>query len=563
MALSTLFQLALPITRRIQPKKLYDWIIAVSQLLDEELPGPLTILSEPGDGLRSGNVLNSACEPNLSFPEWFDVNSARKFAHTATDLQLLDATRLNPLGAGAGNAEYRFAALLVPGADGGTLSFDIAEAASKNVTIGIYDSNFATVLASLVCATSPAFKTFSVSLPAHSGVANHIYGLFLQCNVGGVQATPDVANAKWIQTFPTAALGTGTFAADPITKGLNFVRISLSQAMAIHNQLVGNNSGVYPYVNSQADYSIETNAQSVAVEGYNLASDGLLWTFLNGSPLLKSNAIPNGSLGIQDFPFSALSTRSTQTFKVRAGAAAGPITNGQFGTGSLITAPRALYLPAGSSYALTPARGRGRCFILGDSIANGFQATNAGFQGAYARFREWYPGEVILDAINSQSFFNYVGSAAPPQDHPDLQLKLAQYACRSNPTDIVFTLGANDYLNATGVTQWTAAAFETALRGWAVNCMALAPQARIWIKSMGITQVEGVANAAGSTPANYRTACSNVVTALADPRVIFIDGLGALMPILGDLVDVVHPSTNGQQKYGEGMISAFAAVFAI
>lgn len=553
------------LTRKVD-SKFWDWVWKISTFSDvsnQALPGPLSILTDPADGIRSGTILNSMCEPNVSFPEWTDVNSARKFANLSTDTQFLDATRLNPLGAGAGNAEYRFPALVVPGADGATFSVDIAESNSKPVTIGIYDSNFATVLASKVCVTTPGFKNFSVSLPAHSALQNHIYGLFIQCNVGAVQATPDVANAAFTPSFPTAALGTGTFAPDPVTKKLAFVRIALSQSMSIHNQLCGVNSSVYPYVNSQAQYAIETNSNSICIEGYNFASDGFLWLFLNGLPFIKSNAIPNNSLGAQDFNITQNDTKTTQTVRVSATGAAGPITNQQYGTAAFITAPRAIYLPAGASHSLIPARGQQRCIVTGDSIANGVSATNPVFQGAYARFRQWYPGEVILDCVNSQSFFNYVGSAAPPQNHADLQLQFAQYLVRSKPTDIVFALGANDYLNATGVTQWTAAAFQTALTGLVSDLLALAPQARIWIKSMGITTVEGVANGAGSTPPNYRTAASAVVAAINDPRVIFIDGLGANMYVAGDLVDTVHPNTNGQQKYGEAMIAAFGAVFGI
>jgi len=545
----------------------FNWIREVSKQVDElstNLPGPFSSLSDTGDGLRSGTIRNSLCEQNLSFPEWVATSSTRRFAHMSTDSQLLDAVQLNPLGNAAGNGEFKYPFVLPPGSNGCTFTIDLAEAASKNVTIGIYDSNFSTVLASQVCATAATFRTFNVSLPSGTGVpVNHLYWLFVQTNIGAVQATPFAANAKCVPTFPTATFGTGTFAADPVTKALNFRRITLSQALSAHNQLNGVNSGLYPYLNGYGEFSIELTSNFIAVEAYNFGSAGVYGTFLNGGPLLESNVVPNGTLGMQDYSLAQSDDLTSQIFKVRTSPASGPLNTTNMGTGAILTVPRVFYLPGGASFTMIPARGQQRCIVAGDSITLGFQATSPTFQGWFSRFREWYPGEVIADAYQSQGFLNYVGSATPPQDHPQLQLLYAQYLCRRNPTDIIFDLGVNDYINGNATNVWTAAAFETALLGLVVNLMALAPQARIWLKSMGITTLEAVANAAGSTPPNYRTAVSNVVTAIADPRVIFIDGTGALFYVVGDLVDTVHPNTAGQQKAGEAMIAAFQAAFAI
>jgi hypothetical protein len=564
MALGKLFQLALAVTRKILADQQYDFNIAVARELDGELPGPFTNLSNPSDGLASFGAVNSMCEPNLAFPDWTATQATRRFAHQGgTDLQLDDATLLNPLGNAAGVGEFRYQFVLPPGSDGGTFFIDLAEANSRNVTIGIYDTNMVTVLASVICSTSPAFKTFSISLPAHTGLQSpHLYGLFVQTNVGAVQASPGAAYAKFVPTFPTAALGVGTFAPDPTTKQLNFVRIRLDQSMALGNQLASFNSGLYPRVNGLTDYTIETNSATVAVEGFNLATDGVLWTLQNGQPLAQIGSavlIPNGGLGLVDVPLLAAADKSTQAFRVRAGTSSGPIDAANLAQGPNLTAPRAFYVQGSASYSITPNRGESRCIISGDSVTGGNSATALGFNGWFARFREWYPGEVIIDGIASQSLLFCVG----PGNDPNRQLIFAQYLARSKPTDIVIDLGNNDYLNATGPNAWNAAAFQLALTGVVTNLLALAPQARIWLKSLGITQDEGLANGAGSTPANYATATLNVVTAINDPRVIGIDGRGALFWTGAQLADVVHPNTLGHGMGAEAMIAAFNAVFAL
>lgn len=564
MALGRLFQLALAVTRKILGDQQYDFNVAVAERLDQELPGPTTILSEPQDGLASFAATNSLCEPNLAFADWTATQNTRRFAHQGgTDKQLDDATLLNPLGNSAGVGEFRYQFVLPPGSDGGTFFIDLNEAASKNVTIGLYDTNMATVLASQVCATSPAFKQFSVSFPAHSAQPSpHLYGLFVQTNVGGVQASPGAAYALFVPSFPSSALGTGTFAPDPITKQLNFVRIRLGQAMALGNQLGGINSGLYPRVNGFAGYSIETDAGSVAVEGFNLAQDGTLYTFENGQPLARIGSavlIPNGGLGMVDVPLLPSASGQSNSFKVTAGSANGFIPATSLAAGGNVCAPRALYLSGAASYSITPARTRQRCIISGDSVTGGSLATDPGFNGWFVRFREWYPGDVIVDGLASQSLLSCVG----PGNLPEIQKIYAQYLALSNPTDIVIDLGNNDYLQATGGNGWTAAVFQAALQSVTVNLLALAPQARIWLKSLGITQSEGVANGAGSTPIDYVNATAAVVTTLNDPRVRFIDGRGALFWVLADLLDVVHPSTVGHGKGAEGMIAAFSAVFAM
>jgi hypothetical protein len=143
--------------------------------------------------------------------------------------------------------------------------------------------------------------------------------------------------------------------------------------------------------------------------------------------------------------------------------------------------------------------------------------------------------------LASQALFNYLG----PGNDPVKQFALASSVCKKKYNHLIIELGVNDKVN----NLWTAADFELALRGFVQNCLALNPEGFIWIQSPCITTSEG-ANGLGSTMPNYRTACSNVVTFVADPRVVFVDGLGALFYVAGDLADVVHPNTVGQGKYG-------------
>lgn len=503
-------------------------------------------------------AVNSMIESNLSAPGWTATQSTRRFANTglAVSGQFLFTTTLNPIGNASGVGEFRYQFILPPGSSGATFAISLAEPSSKAVTIGIYDSDMSAVLATKVCATSATFQTFSIALPANTGIPTpHLYAVFVQTNIGSVQASPSACNATLTPTFSTAV--TGTFAPDATTGLPNFVRLVLSQSLATCNTLAGVNGGLYPRVNGYAEYPILTNASTVAIEAFNIAADGVLWAMQNGAPLLKVGSgviIPNGGLGMQDVSLNG-SASSMRSFKVRSGTASGAITAVQLASGGNLTAPRALYLPGTAAYSIAPSHPLRLCIISGDSVTGGSGATNPGFQGWFARFREWYPGEVVIDGLVSQSLITYVG----PGDLPQQQKIYAQYLARGCPSDIVIDLGNNDYVLGT----WSAAAFQQALTGVAVNLLALAPQANIWLKSMGITQSqEATANGAGSTPPQYRAATLAVVTAMNDPRVRYIDGIGALFWLNTDLIDIVHPNTTGHGKGAEAMIAAFTAVYA-
>ena len=563
MALGRFFQLALAVTRKILKDQQYDFNVAIARFIDEEFPGPFSIISDPADGLRSFGAVNSLCEPNFGYPDWTATQSTVRFPHVGlTDLQHLDSCLLNGLGAAVAPGEYRYQFVLPAGSTGATFSLDLAEPSSKPVTIGFYDTNMSTVLASKVLATTPGFQTFSVSF-TNAFPSPHLYGMFVQTDVGGVQAQPSAAYARLVPTFPTGTFGTGPFAKDPVTHGLNFRRLGLTQAMAFGNQLAGVNSGLYPRVNPFSEYTVHTNGGVAAVEAFNIASDGVLWTFQNGQPLQKIGdavSIPNGGLGLVELLLAVAADKSTQPFRVRAGEGSGPASLATLGTGTNLVAPRALYLPGSAALFVVPKKSSTKRGILyGDSITGGNLAAEPGFQGWFSIFREWYPGELIVDASASTALLNLVG----PGDLPQSQKLFAQYLARSAPTDIILDLGTNDYAQGSGGNAWTAAAFQTALLGVVTNLLALAPQARIWLKSIGITTLEGVANGAGSTPPQYRAVPAAVAAAVNDPRVIAIDATGAGFWTAAQLVDPFHPNETGQGMGAQAMIGIFAAAFAI
>ncbi len=547
---------------RVVNSQLYDWILAVTNFIEDfnQQPAGIANVGDASGGLRSSgaDAINNLIESNISFPEWANPQGTRKLTHIKTIDTVLDGTWVNPLANTGGVGEFNHIMTPCPGSTGGTFGVRMVMptgVANNTVQLLLLDTNGATVLLSTVVTVTQQPTTYTLVCPGL--VPNHLYFLAIRTNHAAQQANPIINVCSF-----TPNGGTGTFAFDPVTGQPNFVRLGLSQNLATGNHLAGWFSNVYAFVNTAADYILNTNARTFAVEAYNNASDGQFWCLYGGKPYKESNVIPNGGLNIQDFTdLPLVQNASTDidldprpvTLTVRCGIATGPVTGATpnpWGAKALITVPRAIYVPGGAAFAFQQNNADATCIYTGDSTSVGAGNVDAGFQGFAIGMRDWYPGNVICESYISQALFNFVGAG----NDPAKQKNYALYLSRNRPRDHVFDLALNDK-GVTGVGLWPVAQFQAALLGVVTNLLNFNPDARIWLKSPCITTIEG-ANNLGDTMPNYRTAIQAVVTTLNDVRVNFIDGLGANFAVVGDLLpgDPVHFNATGLAKNREAML---------
>jgi hypothetical protein len=545
------------VTRKVD-RSVFDWMLAASSFLDDFNSQPTGVagVTDASGGLRSSGstAFNTLIEPNISFPEWAVPDSTHKLTHIETLVTLLDGTWINPLKNTAGTGRLHHQFTVNPGATGGTFFVRMkmpTGVANNTVALFIMDSNATTVLfTTVVTVTNSANGIYS--LVATGLFPNHLYWAQIRVNDTGQQANPIIAQCTFVPNG-----GTGTFAINPDTGAPAFVRIGLAQNLATSNELAGWNGNSYPYVNCFADYILNTSALSIAVEAFNNSSDGIYWLLYGGLPYKSATPVASQTIAIQDFtdlpivqstPSEFDLSARPMSFTIRAGLAGGPIGPPNYAIGTTITAPRAVYLPLSASFSFAQNNSDALCVYAGDSIASGAGGV-AGFQAPAVGMRDVYPGGVICENAVSQGLFNYVG----PGNDPAKQKNLALYLSRDRPRDTVIDLGTNDKAN----NLWPVAQFQTALQAVVTNMLSFNPNGRIWLKSPCITTIEG-ANGSGDTMPNYRTAIAAVVTAIADTRVIFIDGTNGNFGIAADLIDTVHFNSTGLAKNREALLNSFA-----
>lgn len=522
------------VTKKVD-SSVFEWMLQVSDTLDA---GGTGASSNPSGNVRTS--LNTMTEPHFELPEWLAQDATVKLAsqETMTTGTLNDGVWINPDKNTGGTGRIRQLYLL-PG-DSGTFTM-LAKmptgVANNTVSLRVYDG-----VTNAILFQSPAIlltqAIVTISIAQSNAVAGKMYIVELLVNEFAQQCNPMVQYGA----MKPALTGSGLFAKD-------FLRIGLDQSTATHNDQQGWNGGSYAFTDAYAEWILNTNSNVMAFEAFALNSDGVCWLLKNGNPWIKGTAFTvNNSRGFQIVNIPAPETgKQFNTITLRAGAGAGPVSNVTTPGG---TFPVAIYLPASADYSMLQADSDESLVYLGDSIGNGSLATNIGFQGGFTRIRRDFQGESINKCYNSQALFNYLG----PGNDPAKQFALAwNLVGESKPKITLIDLGVNDKVN----NLWTAADFEVALTALLVNMLQLNPQGLIFVKSPGITTVEG-ANGLGSTMPNYRTACSNAVTTVADVRVVFVDGLGPLFYVAGDLVDTVHPNAAGQGKLGNGWRSALA-----
>lgn len=209
----------------------------------------------------------------------------------------------------------------------------------------------------------------------------------------------------------------------------------------------------------------------------------------------------------------------------------GVFTSGDPLTGSITRAYVAAVYGRGLA-AASPSAPASRLVVCGDSISNGFGATNPTTESWPNLMRTDYPGRVTL--------FRGLGSLALyhiASDAPTRAGTVAALGPMLNGTANVLWLshGFNDY----GSNLWTAAAFGTAYDALLDAIHAAYPSLTIFCQSP-ITATVETANGLGSTLGNYRTQIQTACSARA--WTTFVDGT-SVTPAMGG--DGVHPTTAG------------------
>jgi hypothetical protein len=130
------------------------------------------------------------------------------------------------------------------------------------------------------------------------------------------------------------------------------------------------------------------------------------------------------------------------------------------------------------------------------------------------------------------------------------QTAFATYIASLAPSELTMLIGTNDWVIGGG--GWSAASFQSAYTGF-LNALAATSASAITVRCISplITSSREVANAAGNTMDDYRSAVSAAVSATTKSSVTFVDGKSILA--VNDLVDGLHPTTAGHLKLRQAL----------
>jgi len=208
--------------------------------------------------------------------------------------------------------------------------------------------------------------------------------------------------------------------------------------------------------------------------------------------------------------------------------------------------PRAIYAPQGSTIRPKHASER-RMLIYGDSISVGAGGTIIpGIQSYLAMLRRQYPGDVISEGWSGRSLVEDASTAVK-------RAVLVEKILRERPTDILITIGTNDY----GLNTTSAATFGS-IYGPLLDDLRY-NVSRIWCLTpiRRIAPASEAANGSGSTLDDYRTQITNQVsvrswTTLIDGKAIFGSG-----DTLHYASDGIHPNASGHNVMLRTLLTAF------
>lgn len=277
---------------------------------------------------------------------------------------------------------------------------------------------------------------------------------------------------------------------------------------------------------------LTTDATSITVVGYT--------TIFSTTPAVAKLGVRIDGV---DYTTLAFSSDGSQTFNL-TGLPAGSkqievITGAQERPSSTILGSYITSIAAnnGTFSRVQNPTASNRLVVIGDSIANGYLATNPTLQGWAALLRSTYAGNVMVEGVGYGALNDYCDTA-PHQ--AAFVSRIAGYA----PSKIWLALGTNDYgLNAQSAagfgTQYASLldALHTALPGVTIYCQKPIPR------------TTETANTFGNTLDNYR---SQIVTAVST-RTGF-SKLVTLVLTTADLSDGVHPTTAGHATYAQNVL---------
>lgn len=201
---------------------------------------------------------------------------------------------------------------------------------------------------------------------------------------------------------------------------------------------------------------------------------------------------------------------------------------------------RALYFPSAAMVQAAPVqqpKNTRKVIFFGDSITValiGATGSNIGDRSG--------PNLVATSGYVEPLFEAYGGAALSDNCNTQANADAFVQSLPAEATDFWSTMGANDYISATG----SASTFQ----GWYVYLLsalqAYRPDLHVWVNSPLPETVE-TANSAGSTLPNYRTAAQNACSMF---RCSFVDGTSCGITSPGDLAgDGVHPNDFGHAKW--------------
>jgi lysophospholipase L1-like esterase len=217
------------------------------------------------------------------------------------------------------------------------------------------------------------------------------------------------------------------------------------------------------------------------------------------------------------------------------------IVNGWQQYGNAGSFVRRLAFSGGSAVLLPNPSAARRLAVYGDSIANGGVATVLPRDGWIPRLRQTFGGRISLEGWGGRQLWDDsgAGGGAGLPSIAALAARLVGLCFDSGRKEIWDAIGTNDW----GQSNWTAAAFGTALGTLYDAIHALDSSIRIYAQTPIITSAEAQANTLSLVIGDYRAA-KVAAAATRTGWVVPVDGT-SLMTTAGLDVGGIHPTTAG------------------
>jgi len=476
---------------------------------------------------------NSNCVRDITLPEWTSGECVLEpFGGSTEAGAYKDGTLVIPT-SGTGKISYLYVATATTMAQ----EWSFSEASSKAIKIAFVDSDLSSILSSTRPTGAPSEQV--ITLTRTGLTVGTLYKIQMEASDLSQGAQPVVGN---VRLYPVN--GTGIWAE-------NFIRYRVNHAM------LGGTSLRATYVNGQylqhsgfAELKLLTDASSLTIEAWtdNAGLSGKVASLVNGREYQVGATLTTGQPMMDTHNFADANQGAVRDIGFR--------TDGHDNSSGALTANpkgvffRALHAKQDANVIFRPSVGERKLYIWGTSIERGIGATTPLFGGWVHRLRRRFPGSVVVDAYTGRTFKTDGDTSAKYN-------ALAAWIAQGNFTDVLLSMGPNDYVAAL----WSAATYGTNFAAFLDAIHAASPQTRVGTISL-IAHTAGIgegANGLGDTLANFNTQLSNGATNAS--RVswsYYIDGKNAAMPQNGDLADGTHPNDLGHGKFGAFVSSSMA-----